>query len=287
VRALGALCLLVCLSSGASALPGQTPGTLAVAGSKGLFLVDENGKNLRPLTHGYAQEPVWSPDGRAVAFLSSQGLAIKSLAGATQVIRRPDRLRFARSLSWSPDGKRLAYVGERKVVILSRDGRSSRTLLQVPKGCSHIPPQMAAWAPDGQQIAIARGCVSTRGPLQGIWLHDLRGGPARQLVRTARAPSWSPSGKQLAFERNCVIWIVEIATRQERRVADSSCAWFINRVTWSPDEQSLAYDTYAPRCNGYGRPPTTVTILRLDTGAERDLRLPCAGRFSQPSWQPK
>jgi Tol biopolymer transport system component len=287
LAAVGATCFaLVFLSAGASAPAPQPTERLVVAGQDGLFLIDSNGKMLGHLTRGISGVPTWSPDGREVAFFSSQGLAIKPLGGATRVLRMPKGVRFGGSLSWSPDGKRLAYVGERKVVIVSRDGRSSRTLLQVPKGCGHIPPVHADFAPDGEHIAIARGCPSAFGPFQGIWLHDLRGRTVRQLVRHAWSPSWSPSGKQLAFDRDCETWILDIQSRRERKVGGGSCVGFDNRATWSPDEQRLAVDRFATRCGAYDRVPTTVTIVRLDTGAEHDLGLPCARRFSHPSWEP-
>ena len=287
LAAVGATCFaLVFLSAGASAPAPQPTERLVVASRAGLFLIDSNGKVIRQLTRGASGTPSWSPDGREVAFSGDRGIAVKPLAGTLRIVRASTRLGYWSGLSWSPDGKWLAYVRQRSVEIVSSDGRSSRALLRVPRGCGHIPPEDAAWAPDGEHIAVARGCPSSFGRFQGVWLHDLRGRTVRQLVRNASSPSWSPSGKQLAFERDCETWILEIQSRRERKVGGGSCIGFANRASWSPDEQSLAVDRFATRCHAYDRVPTAVTIIRLDTGAEHDLGLACARRFSQPSWQP-
>ena len=92
-------------------------------------VVDRDGKNLRRLTEDkYADlHPVWSPDGKSIAFSTDRGpgtdfrtlafgnfrLALYDLdTGAIRVLDKMDQGKNA-SPQWSPDGKSLAFVSDR------------------------------------------------------------------------------------------------------------------------------------------------------------------------------
>ena len=295
MRVVSAVCLaFVSFAAGASAWTLQEQETLVISGPSGLYLVDTSGKNLRPFYRGYARDATWSPDGRAVAFVGRDGIAIKPIGGAVRIIRRNAKSRFAHSLSWSPDATSLAFIeltvkssggiAMYRVMIVSRDGRSSRQLLEVPPGCTRIPPQRVAWAPDGKHLAIERGCLARAGPLQGIWLHDLRGRTIRQLVRRAYSPSWSPTGEQLAFERNCSLWVIDVARGRERQIPGRGCPF--GEASWAPDGTRVAVDMMLGRCTAYDERATTVTIVEVDSGASGEPSLSCRMGYSEPSWRP-
>lgn len=80
-----------------------------------IWVVNEDGTGLERLTtEGVDMEPVWSPDGRMIAFLSTresyfsiyvmnaEGTGVKRLAPPTDLASSP---------RWSPGGKWIAFIG--------------------------------------------------------------------------------------------------------------------------------------------------------------------------------
>jgi len=97
-----------------------------------LFIVDRDGKHLQRLTNDkYAEfDPVWSPDGKSIAFSTDRGpgtdfnlltfgnfrLALYDLA--TGSIRVLDHMELGKNSSpqWAPDGRSLGFVSDRNGV---------------------------------------------------------------------------------------------------------------------------------------------------------------------------
>jgi len=102
----------------------------------------------------------------------------------------------------SPDGKHVAYVVQKfdqkkdkavtQIWIADVDGGDPRRLTSGPSDRS------PRWAPDGHRIAF----ISERSGKPQIWVIDIRGGEAWQVVTEQRVespPVWSPDGTRLAF----------------------------------------------------------------------------------------
>ncbi len=128
-----------------------------------IAVMGADGSGRRALTSGGAWDsaPVWSPDGRQVAYLASDGYAFavapdgtgdRRLAGGTH----PDG-----GLAWSPDGTRLAFArrstvdGETNrtgsVVVVALDDPTEAVL--VDEAGQGIQPR---WSPDGERVAYTR-----------------------------------------------------------------------------------------------------------------------------------
>ena len=76
-------------------------------GNDELYVVDSTGRGLRQLTTSSAAEsaPSWSPDGRRLAFVSADGLAVDLYrAGHRDGLRRPSS-RLTRSTKARPPGR--------------------------------------------------------------------------------------------------------------------------------------------------------------------------------------
>jgi Omp85 superfamily domain/WD40-like Beta Propeller Repeat len=158
-------------------------------------------------------DPVLSPDGKRVAFLSERDLFSIDLFvadAATGKVERKlvssstnshfDALRFIDSAgSWSPDGKRLAVVafakGNNEILLIdSHNGKITGTIRPKAVGAISNP----AWSPDGLRIAFS-GSSEGRSDL---FLADVKGGKIERITDDRYAdlqPTWSPDGKSLAF----------------------------------------------------------------------------------------
>jgi Tol biopolymer transport system component len=133
-----------------------------------IFVMNADGSGQRRLTRNTVRDiyPVWSPDGRRIAFESNWQVWVMNADGRRQRrLTRNGARNFAPA--WSPDGQRIAF--ERRL------GRQ-----QSPRPCSGC----------GNALHFE------------VWVMNANGSQARLLARdAAQQPSWSPDGRKIAFKR--------------------------------------------------------------------------------------
>ncbi|MBI2966079.1 MAG: PD40 domain-containing protein [Chloroflexi bacterium] len=190
------------------------------------------------------RDPVISPDGKKVAFLSSHGqgetgLWVMDIDGKnTRRIGGPpgDRVSFA----WSPDALRLAYEirGNGGTDIFVSEIESQKTI-RVTRDAG--AEDLGGWSRDGQWVVYAL----TEGALQGVNRKNPDGvNEIRITEREDHRPRWSPDGTRIAFmaKRDASdfdIYVVDINGSKEQNVTNA--AGNDGDFDWSPDSRRIVF----------------------------------------------
>jgi Tol biopolymer transport system component len=221
-----------------------------------IYVMKADGSGKRNLTRNPGRDfgPVWSPDGRQIAFLrerdggswppnfdnfevyvmNADGSGQRRLTGKT-----------AHAPAWSPEGRRIAFVSSRDLYVMNADGTGQRNLTGTTTDDAHSP----AWSPDGQTIAFASGHCSRPQPPPArcfdLYAVNADGSGLRRLTRNTRnhAPAWSPDGQKIAFasvrDGNQEIYVMNADGSGQRRLTRNMAGDYL--PAWSPDGRKIAF----------------------------------------------
>lgn len=184
--------------------------------------------------------PKFSPDGRQVAFLRSEGggpsqVWATELKGGNE--RQLTELRKGVfDYEWSPDGKSLVICAD-----VDPDSDAS------PAGPDGVPQVTVV-----QRVRYRYDTLGWRGDAHfHLFVLDLESGQARQITDgdwDDTAPVWSPDGSQVAFisgrrdDRDFLalseVYTVPAAGGEAKSVSDG--LFSVGALTWSPDGRALA-----------------------------------------------
>ncbi len=191
-------------------------------GSNGRYcvgIINPDGSNFKVLSSLDDWSPVWSPDGKSIAFLSAREYANNNGTmdysnvfvikldpySITQITR--DKNVWQKNLSWSPVGKKLVYQTARGVEISDVPPKTTKVVESSDKyKIDHAFKPV--FSPDGRWIFFRR----EKG--MGLIQHNtFQGAPIE-----GSAPWWSPAvdstGKKIVFNlwsesSKAGIWVVE------------------------------------------------------------------------------
>jgi Tol biopolymer transport system component len=152
-----------------------------------------------------AREPVYSPDGKMIAYVEDRGLG--SGGGGLWVIPADGGLPTlvadagnASSPVWSPNGAMLAFVdyavaNRIHVVRVTREGKPTNQEITIdcPEGINEVP-RLAGWTPGNEIWAVVRAPAELALYTQGV-----DGGKATFVTHGGYPvqPRWSPDGKRI------------------------------------------------------------------------------------------
>lgn len=174
--------------------------SLAIDLQGSLWIVPARGGRARRITDYFsdARQPVWSPDGKRLAFFAYRDgdYDLWTIAPDGSDMRKlTEGLADDREPAWSPDGKRIAFSSDRagkgapSYNIWTLD-LASGALVQVTSdpGEDRLP----SWSADGREIAFSR----TNAMQSSLFAADAATGSERALKpgTHVEAPSWSPTG---------------------------------------------------------------------------------------------
>ncbi|HEV8486027.1 MAG TPA: S9 family peptidase [Blastocatellia bacterium] len=243
-----------------------------------IWIVDVDGARVRELTSGNWRDsgPVWSPDGKRIAFLSDRDGTnqLHVLWVDTREVAQLTHLEQAPSgINWSPDGKQIAFTAFEP----DNDPILAVKLPERPRGAQWARPAVLvnrlAWAADG------------RGPLpmgytQVYSIDSALGGTPRQITSgkyNHNAPEWSADGQTIYISSirkpdaeylrgDSEIYAVDMKTLEIKSLTDRKGPDGNPQV--SPDGHWIAYIGYDEK--GY---TNHVASLYLMDNAGRNKKL--------------
>ncbi len=176
-------------------------------------VMNADGSDVRQLTQlerptsSEDGQPVWSPNGKQIAFVrlnstakprNRQAIFVMNADGSGVRRVTPWQMQAGDHPDWSPDGKWILFrspePGGFAGTDLYRVRPDGTGLQQLTKYAQEVEVLSASYAPDGKSIVFSR---TGRGGLPDLFVMRSDGTKLRPLTRTAKwdsAPDWGPAG---------------------------------------------------------------------------------------------
>ncbi|NIM58803.1 MAG: tetratricopeptide repeat protein [Candidatus Aminicenantes bacterium] len=169
-----------------------------------IHTISVDGGLPKQLVEAQAREPVFSPDGKMIAYVDTKNLGraggglwvIPASGGAPKLVANAGN---ASSPTWSPDGDMIAFLDLKSQQIctipVGEDGAASGELVKIdiPEGTGGIM-SLAGWTPDNKIAAVFRSHTEF-----GLYTLPSTGGKAALVSHGGYPgqPRWSPDGKRI------------------------------------------------------------------------------------------
>jgi Tol biopolymer transport system component len=255
-----------------------------------IYVINADGTGLRRLTRNTVVDsnPVWSPDGRRIAFTrlrdrQTANIYVINADGSGQQRLTPNlRRRPWVGLAWSPDWKKIAFIasgggrGAADIFVMNADGSDLRNVTNTVTTSFDF-----AWSPDGRRIAYLEGSPGGA----PLYVVNADGTGKQRLTRPLMVdlglPSWSSDGRTLAFTGGSVLFTVHADGTGLRKLTHGP-GWNVG-PEWSPDGRRILF--VSSRDDLVHR-TFDLFVMNADGSGQRNLtHTPGVSEYS-PSWAP-
>jgi len=280
-----------------------------------IFAISTETGNPIQLSDMQAREPVFSPDGKMIAFVEDKdlgagegdlGLWIIPANGGTP--HQVADANMASSPVWSPDGSMIAFLDytRNKKIFIVRVDKTGHVIgnpvsIDAPEGTEGVN-LLAGWTPDNKIGTLIRSKEE-----DALYTLPSQGGQATMVLYECDAmqPRWSPDGKQIFYttppkegiERYYRLGLASVSARggsgkplpkdPEDKIISTLAFQGGNRV--SPDGKWIISAAVTPADTGYEMhfPRTKILKIAVD-GSESTQITNKQGPYADycPSWSP-
>jgi len=234
--------------------------------------------------------PVWSPDGRELAFIALRPTAPSAGMESDIFIISADG-RYRRRLTndpsqesaieWSPDGAQIAYSdavphgGSGDIIVADRSGRRHRRLTRTDWICE----SPTGWSRDGRWVQVSTCVTGARS--------ERRATDGKRRAASAPRGSLSPDGRSPAYlesdDNASTLFVADADGKNPRRVA------VLNASTlpeWSPDGRWLAFEGDARDGCGAAEYRAQIFVIAPQPNS-KPIPRDCVDAWERsPAWQP-
>jgi len=209
--------------------------------------------------------PVWSPDGKQLAYASRNGIYVKDAGGATDAKLLKDLGHTAVVTDWTRDGRFLVYTevgtGGTDVSAIPVAGGDP-----APVVVTEAAEQRGRVSPDGRWVAYdSSRSGSTEVYVRPFAAPGSTGVPSGPVIQISRdggvAPKWSADGKELLFRSNGTMMSAAIEASKDafRPAAPVPVGVAITEGIWATSKNGQRFLMAEPLDRGVQTPITVVT----------------------------
>ncbi len=184
--------------SGARALFSARGEVFSVPAEKG------DARNLTRSSGTAERTPVWSPDGKQVAWFSDASGEYRLMIGTQEGLSAPREIKFEQptfyhTADWSPDGKYIAVTDEGLNLLLVEVATGKVTRIDTDTYAHPERTFEPAWSPDSKWLAYSKRLPSQFHVLMAYSMVEKKPYQLTDGLSDAVSPAWDAGGKYLYF----------------------------------------------------------------------------------------